>query len=343
MANELTEHDAQKLFQEVSQSIRSNDTLKLDELIDVKPVEGNPEEVTTPPADEPVETETPPETPASDEGTQGEETPSGDEPTEEVPEKEKAKTPDELATLKEQLDGLKKENHHLKSQAGRMPHVQSKVKELDKKLEELRKQLSSPSSQPSTKIKPEVQKKLEKLKASDPELAELMEETLGLASDGVARELLTAQISQIEADRTAEYEAYHKAQWETLVQEVPNAKDIFADRHWKEWKSKQSRAVQELAGSDEAEDVIFAIKRYEQDMLAMYPELAKKKDEQSPAPTPDPEAAERAKQVEAARQQKQAKSVVPNSPNAAAQVSSPSDAMSLFKKFSEEIRKERLG
>jgi myosin heavy subunit len=345
MSNPLSDADAQKLFNEVSQSIRSNDVIKLDELVEAKPAEGNPENEETPAApvvDEPQETtETQePSTPAD--GTQ-EETPPTEEVAEEVPAKQGEQTPDELATLKEQLENIKKENHRLKSQAGRMPHMQSKVKELDKKLEELRKYLSSPSSQPSAKIKPELQKKLQKLKETDPELAEVMEETLSMTSDGVARELLTAQIAQVESDRKAEYDAYYKAQWDRLVEEVPNAKEIFANEHWKTWKNKQSRAMQELAGSDDAEDVIFAINKYAEDMLKLHPELATKKDEQPPAAPADPAAAEKAKQVEAARKQRKTTSVVTETPAAAAQVSTPSDAESLFKKFSDEIRKGRLG
>lgn len=338
---DLNDTEAQKLFQEVSQSIRDNDTLKLDELVDVKPDEGNPEPEVPTPADEPEQNTETQDTPTSNDGTQ-ETSPPADNAAEEGQSDEGASTPDELATLREQLENIKKENHHLKSQTGRMPHLQSRVKELDKKLEELRNQLSSPSSQPSAKIRPEIQKKLAKLKETDPELAEIMEDTLSSASDGVARELLNAEIIKTESLRKAEYEAYHNAEWQKLVEVVPNAKDIFSDPHWAEWKSKQSRAVQELAGSDSAEDVIFAINRYAADMVAMYPELGKG-NEEAPAPSTDPVTAEKAKQVETARQQRKETSVVAGTPNAAGQVSTPSDAMSLFKKYSEEIRKERLG
>ena len=341
MTTELTEAEAQKLFHEVSQSIRTNDTLKLDELVDVKPVEGNPEPEELPavveeqpPVEEPVQ-----EAPSSNDGTQ--------EPTppvvaEEEPAKTDAQTPDELATLKAQLEGLKKENHHLKSQAGRMPHLQSRVKDMDKKLEELRTQLNSPSSQPSTKIKPELQKKLAKLRETDPELADVIEEASTATADGTHRERIQAEIDSTEALRKSEYEAYHAAQWGKLVEEVPNADKIFKGKHWTDWKGEQSKAIQALASSDDADDVIFAIRKYEQDMIAKYPELAPKVE--TPAvPAPDAAAAEKAKQIEQQRAQRKQTSVVATSPSAPAQVTSPSDATSLFNKFSDEIRKARLG
>lgn len=340
----LSDDDAQKLFQEVSQSIRENNTSKLDELIEVKPAEGNPETEEAPAVTEeaPQETEQTQEAPSSDEGTQEQSPP---ETAEEQPEKPEAKTPDELATLKEQLEAIKKENHHLKSQAGRMPHMQSKVKELDKKLEELRTRLSSPSSQPSTKIKPVLQAKLDKLRETDPELADIIEASATAASDGTASELINAEIAHTEALRKAEYEAYHKAQWDHLVEEVPNAPDIFKGKHWAEWKAGKSKVWQTLASSDEAEDVIAAIREYEKDMLAKYPELAKPQEVATPpaTTTPDAAAAEKAKQIEAARQKSKQSSVTTGTPTAPAQVSTPSDAASLFKKYSEEIRKSRLG
>lgn len=348
MSNELSADDAQKLFNEVSQSIRSNDVLKLDELVEAKPVEGNPSEEVPPAADdEPQEEETSQETPGSDEeeGTK-ETTPPADEPAEVQPEEKGKEEPEELATLRAQLEAIKKENHHLKSQAGRMPHLQSKVRDLDKKLEQLRAQLHSPSSQPSAKILPEVQKKLAKIRESDAELADAMEASIAAATDVAAREQIVAQISEIEAARKAEYEAYHKAEWSRLVEAVPNAQDIFKSPHWGKWKEGQTSAMQQLAGSDNADDVIFAIRRYEADMLEQYPELRQKETPPAGGKTPEEiaaEAAEKARQVEAARQQRRETSVVTGTPNAAAQTQQPSDAAALFKKFSEQIRKDRLG
>lgn len=343
---DLNETDTKKLFDEVSKSIRDNDTLKLDELIDVKPDEGNPEEdLDDSPADEeqPDEVEAPQDEPAEDE--EQDTPPPGDEPAEKQSEKKDEGSPDELATLREQLENIKKENHRLKSQAGRVPHLQSRIKEFDRRLDELNKQLNSPSSQPSTKIAPELQKIVAKIRETDPELADAMEATARTASDGVARELLTSQIASIEAARKEEYEAYHRAEYQRLIESVPNAPDIFADKHWTEWKSSQTKVWQDLASSDNADDVIFAIKKYTEDMIAKYPELAPKEEQQTPpaAQSPDPEAAKKAAEVEAARQRRKDKAVVTNSPTPAGQVSTPSDAAALFKKYSEEIRKTRLG
>lgn len=336
---ELTEKEAQNIFNATSSAIRENDVEKLAKLAlepEVKDDSGTPSvEQPDPiqPEDTGKETDTPPLDDKSAEKKEEEE--SKETPKEELTELEK---------LQAQLAAVSKENHALKSQAGRVPHIQSRLQELDRKLEEYTKAKASPSSQPSTKIEPEVQAILKGIKETDPELADAVAKAIAKASDAVAEDSHSREFASVKAQHAETLKQYQDAETERFLEMYPNAKEVFASPSFTGWKSKQSRAVQALIASDNADDVAFTFEKYATDMLAEHPELRTKVENQ---PVVDEAAAklaaEKAKQVETERQRKKETAANVGSSNATGKVELPVDADALFKKFSEEIRKDRTG
>ena len=324
MSNELSDKEAQELFAQVSTAIQDAD--KLNELMSAEPTEE--EEIT--------------ETPTSEETTTEEENTSV-EMTEETTTEEEETPPakSELDELREQLQKMQKENHALRSQAGRMPHVQRKIKELDAKLEELNQRAASPSNRPSTAINEKVKAALKGIGDTDPELADAIAEAMKTAISGQEDHMLTRERETLELLRQQEYQAYQAGEVQRLLDMYPNAPEVFASQSWKEWKSQQTERIIALADSDSADDVSFAFKLYADAMLAQNPNLAAQVDKD----TGVDEAANRAKaaQIEQERKRKQEKSVVVGSPAAQGKVSLPDDPEALFRKYSEEIRKNISG
>jgi len=233
-----------------------------------------------------------------------------------------------------------KENHALKSQAGRVPHVQRRLKELDQKLEELTKRSSSPSNRPSTNIQPKVLEALKGIRETDAELADTIAAAIAQATDGVSDEFLSRERENLTSQRAQTYSDYQDGEASRLLDMYPNAKEVFSSPTWKEWKTTQSSGIQNLADSDSADDVSYAFKKYAEDMVAKYPELAKTEVTPVEAPTVnDPKAAK----IEEERARKLAASVVMGTPNAAGKSALPSDPKALFEQYSKQIRKEITG
>lgn len=332
---DLTQEDAQRLFNNVSKAVKDNDLEKLDSLY----VDKDPEVDTDLEEDKPDPDNQPdPDTGKPDE----EDGDDGDSPLNEADDPLKEKDDDqvpvdkELAALKEQLESMKKENHALKSQAGRVPHVQKRLRELDKKLEEL--QNASPSSQTSTKIKPKLDALLEGLKETDAVLADTIAKAIEQATNGVDEQMRAREIESLTFMREQESSAYQAQEASRLLEMFPNAKEVFTSPHWASWKEKQSDGVLSLAGSSNADDVARAFKMYAEDMVKEYPNLA------SPASkTADPADADKAKKIEEERARKKQTAANINSPNAPGKTSLSDDPEALFKKYSEQLRKERHG
>jgi hypothetical protein len=343
VSNDLTEQEAAKLFEQVSNASRENDSLKLSELMQADAIE----EVA------PVEEDKPEETPAEvvdeevkPDKVEADKASSPPEKAEEVEPKEEVKPsePSELEKLREQVARLDKENHRLSSQAGRVPYVQRKIKEIDKKLEDLAK--ASPSSHPSAEIQKKVLEKLKVVRDNDPELADAIAgaiAALGEATDGITDEVKAKEIDSLKHLRQLEVSAYQEAEANRILEVYPNAPEVFASNEWKKWKAEQTSAWATLANSDTADDVMFAMEKYAKDMIAKYPELAKEEPKGVETPAVDAKAKEEAQKVEAERQRKQKTSVVIGSPSAPSKVGLPDDPNALFEKFSGEIRKQISG
>lgn len=336
--SDLNDEDVNKLFNNFSQAIRDNDVDKLHDLSKEETQEEKdlPEEETPDVANEPDEDQ--PQEEDEQEGDSPQETADNEGGEEEVPEKKS-----ELDQLKEQLATLKKENHSLKSQAGRMPHVQKRLRELDKKLEELTKQSSSPSSSTaSTRIQPELDAILKSVKDSDPELAEAIAKAAMRSAELASEESRTKEIDTIRFLRQQESSAYEQAEAERLLEMYPNAPQVFASKHWSDWMKSQSEGIQNLANSNNADEVSFAMEKYARDMLAQYPELAGKASQAAKSEAPEG-AQTQAKKIEEQRRKRKETSANVSSPNAPGKVSVPDDPEALFRKFSKQFEKERTG
>jgi ribosomal protein L10 len=338
MTQELSDKEVAKLFNEVSNSLRGNDTIKLDELMSAEKVE-----VEEPaPTDESLPDEPEDNTPVEKEEEDKEGGPQDDKPADEpgdddgVPAKKEES--DEVSKLREQLAKLEKDNHSLRSQAGRVPHVQRRLQELDKKLDELTKKQPTPSSQLSDKILD----KLKGIKETDPELADSIAAAIAEATSAVATESHNVAADTLKTLREAEAASAYESEMDRLLGMYPNAKEIFASSHWKEWKSSATNVWKQLASSDNADDVAEAFEKYAKDMQTKFPELANVSKEEPVVKQP-PAKNEEAEKIEEERARKKATSVKVGSPTAPAKVSMPDDPDALFKKFSEQIRKERTG
>jgi hypothetical protein len=360
MSDEMTEQEAQKLFNEVGKALKDDDNVKLTELMTAEITSAD--ETETKEVVEETRTETKEEVKEKTEASK--ETPAnGAASTEAATEtKEVKKTPpikaesgeqkdttkvvevSEADKLKEQLAKLSKENHDLRSQAGRVPHVQRKIQELDKKLAELAKANSTPSSQPSAKIKPEVDELLKGIKETDPDLANAIAKAIGKASDAVTQDTRAKETETLQFLRNQEYQTYQAAEASRLLELYPNAVAVFKSPSWTEWKQGQSARIAGLADSDTADDVAVAFNKYTADMIQKYPDLAKSQTHVEATPSQAAsESAAAAQKVEAERQRKLKTSANVGSPNAAGKVGMPDDPGALFAKYSEEIRKQRTG
>jgi ElaB/YqjD/DUF883 family membrane-anchored ribosome-binding protein len=343
-----TELDTDKLFNEISQAMRDGDSNKLSDLTAEQAPnpdddQDKDEEQLQPDdrADDDEADDADDGKPDADDGDEkgpqeGKDDPTADKTGEK--DKNKPQESDELTKLREQLEKLNKENHALKSQAGRVPHVQKRLRELDKKLEELTKNQTSPSSQVATKLQAKIDAALKDVKKDDAELADAITKAIIEATQGVADESSTKEIETLRFLREQEAKAYQQEQLEILLENHPNAPEVFRSPHWNKWKESQSSAIQALADSNTAEDVMFAFKKYKDDMLRQHPDLAPKADTQ-----PNEDAAAKAKKIEEERQRKKNNAADVRSPNAAGKKLMPDDPEALFKKYAEQFRKERTG
>jgi ElaB/YqjD/DUF883 family membrane-anchored ribosome-binding protein len=336
MTNEV-DFDPNKLFNEISTAIRADDGNKLSELTTTPALEKE---------EEPLETEVPAEEEEQPEEVKEEEEKSPPEDdkagkTEEETEEEGEKVVEksELDLLKEQLNRVTKENHNLKSQAGRVPHVQKRLRELDKKLEELERKSTSPSSQTSEKIKPQVDAILKGIRETDAELADAVAKAIAVATEGVAAESLTKEKDTLVFLRQQELEQHQEMEAQRLLDMYPNAPEVFQSKHWSDWKSQQSAGVVGLANSDSADDVALAFEKYARDMQALFPELQSEQKAVKPAANDD--ATEKARQIEEERLKRRSTAASIGSPNAAGKIAVSDDPQALFEKYVKEIRKSR--
>lgn len=362
MSTELTDAEAQKLFNQIAAA--GTDPEKLDKAMTAPEASddvdkgGDLEKTddTTVVIEDDKSGETPDDDTQKDDVTvdvdktkEDDETPPPDKAEDTSKDnKNKDQAPDDLAKLREQLDKLTKENHSLRSQAGRVPHVQRKLKEIDKKLEELNQKSASPSNHPSATIQPKVLEKLKGIRETDPELADAIAAALQEASTGLADDALNREKQTLTLLREQELEAFEEEQAQMLLKLVPNAGEVVNSASWIEWKKEQSEDVLRLATSSYADSVLLAMDKYARDMKAKYPDLNKttdaaQKSEDTVKTVADAEAAKKAAQIEEERRRKQATAASVSSPNASGKVSLPDDPEALFKKYSEEIRKQRTG
>lgn len=331
-----TDEELNKLFNEVSASLQSNDVVKLDELL--KDEELSTTATETAPAEEtpPAETENADKTPPTAE------TPTDEEEPTQTTEQTNSEPEDELGKLREQLKKLSADNHRLSSQAGRVPHLQRRLREIDQKLEQLDKVAASPSNRPSTAITSKLDEKLKNIRETDPELADTIAELakgLATATDEVADETLRRERDSLTAQREIDHREYVEHEKNRLLDMYPNAIEVFRSDSWKEWKSGQSERIIGLAQSDSADDVALAFRLYAEDMQRRFPEVGTQTPPPAATTVQDPKAA----QIEEERKRKKETAVVIGSPTAPGKSELPDNAEALFAKYSEDIRKSMTG
>lgn len=348
MTDALTEQDSNKLFNEISKAIQDNDSTKLSELTEQsapdddvnkeQPDQTQPEvnteddskDDTTTPADGKDDETSPLDKPADD---------NADDKKEEG----KPEVSDEVAALKEQIEKLNKDNHNLRSQAGRIPSVQKRIRELDKKLEELASKQTSPSSQPSDKLKPEIDELLKGVKETDPELAEAIAKAIAKATEGVAQEIRTKERETISLLREQESIAYQEMEANRLLEMYPNAAEVFRSEHFIKWKANQPDGVRALAESSSADEVSVAFEKYAKDMVTQYPELADKATTPATPVVDGKDNTEQARKIEAERQKRKTTTANVSSPNASGKIPVNDNPEALFEKHFKEIQKQISG
>lgn len=341
MSRELSDEDAQKLFNEIAAA--SGDHSKLDQLLATTPdPEDDKPDVVPPVEDDKVDVEDPTDPDKSDE--EDKDPSHDDDPAKDSPKDED--TPDEdpkLKELREQLKALEGENHKLRSQAGRVPHIQRKLKEYDRKLEELDKRASSPSGRPSSAIQAKVLEKLKGIRETDSELADAIASAFAVANEEYDRTDLDRDRETLKLLKDQELETYRAEQLDLLVSWYPNASEVVNSPSWEEWKKEQSQGILALAHSDNASEVAHAFRLYSEDMQKKYPDLVAKQPEAKAPASPNNEEALKAAQIEEERKRRKETSVVKQSNSAPGKVKGPDDEEALFKKFYEEALKARTG
>lgn len=338
MTNELSDKDADKLLNQITNAMKDGDSTKLDELMASEVVPEEPE--VTFEEDEVAEDESPEETPADEDQPEiEEEDKTKDDPQDKADQpvdKKESEPTDELSKLKDQLAALANENHKLRSQAGRVPHVQRRLQELDKKLADLETKKSTPSNQPSDVVL----EKLKGIKETDPELAQAIADAVAAATSGLTEQLHNKDRETLHLLREQELAQQHENEIDRLLVMYPNAVEVFQSKTWKDWKATLSPGIKALAESDNADDVAHAFEMYGQAMLEKHPELAPKEEHSAtPVTKTNPEA----EKIEQQRQRKKQTTAVVGSPNASGKVAVPDDPDALFKKYFAQIQKERSG
>lgn len=350
MSEELSEKDSNKLFNEISKAIQDNDSNKLSELTEeLAPVEDENKEQVLPDQPEKSEAEETPNSESTpDDKVEDEEKSPLDKPADDNVDKDKKETSasegdEELAKLKEQIEKLNKENHSLRSQAGRVPYVQKRIRELDKKLEELATKQASPSSQPATKLKPEIDELLKGVRESDEDLAEAIAKAIITAQNHATQDMNTKERETLTLLREQEVAAYQEMEAKRLLEMYPNAPDVFRSESFANWKANQSDGIRALAESGSADDVAHAFEKYARDMVALHPELAAKVEATPATPTEDNANTEQARKIEAERQKRKSTAANVSSPNASGKITGNDDPEALFEKYTKEIQKQIRG
>lgn len=318
---ELTEEDAAKLFNDVSEAIREEDSTKLSALL----VQESPEE------EQPNE-ETHEETP--EEEVEQEE--DKEESAEEADNKQETEEEDPLAKLKAEIEELRKAHHTFSSQVGRVPGIQRRLAEYDRQLAELK---SATSGKPSDKTDPEIEAALKDLEDTDPALAKTIKDVVNKAKSQVDTGHIAREIERVQSLREIEYAEYASQQKDILLSKYPNAPEVFKSQHWQSWKKEQPEHIRNLATADSADAVIMALDMFKKDMIQKYPELNK----QTQTEEEQPQVNERAQQIEEERRKKQTSSAAISNGKPPVRGKEPANPQALFEQYSEQVRKEITG
>jgi hypothetical protein len=244
----MTKTPEEKLFDAINKAVSENDTDAVDALL--APIEdlGNAD---------PIKEEAPEPENKTDEA-KIEDEPATTRSDYNGSEVEGTET-DEAAELRRQLEESKQAQHRLKSDAGRVPGLQRKLAELDKRLKEMAERSADPNDVDASYEDALNNEHLSIVRETDPILAKAIEASIKQAltvarkhSTETAREVTTAFVED------HDHEALRQ-QWDILVEQVPDAADIFKSGAWERWKDKQDPETRAKAESPLANEVLEAI------------------------------------------------------------------------------------
>lgn len=251
----MTKDVEQQFYDEVAKAIHTQDSDTLNTLIEFDENKKAPE--TDPKQEDPVE----------DQGQEGLEKPvETDEPSDEPRSDDSAESDngeETVESLKRQLEEARNVDHRLKSDAGRVPGLQRKLAELDKKLQEMAEKSAATNENGDDASGDAIDNEhLAIIRETDPTLAAAIEKSIAAALKSAKRSSVDAARVVTETFRQEEEEANLRHEWNVLVQEAPDAPEIFRSKEWDEWKQTISPSMRLLAESATADDVLIAIDRF---------------------------------------------------------------------------------
>lgn len=247
-----------------------------------------------------------------------------------IPDEVFSSLPDQV---KEAITALKNRNaellHQYKSREGRLSALDRTVNELRKKIAEyefaLQKQTPSLKNQEHEAKREAVSEKiasgisLEELEQDkdyqsllevDPVMARLLKRQAELLIQKAEQAVLSKINQHVSKVDEFVYDRYLEEQTQKLLSVVPNAYEVmtYVDPEtgfspWKNWVESVPESIRRLALSDKADDVIYALKLYRDDMEAYYGAQSSRsasQQEQRPAEQPHNHQAARASNPQSA-------------------------------------------
>lgn len=248
----------QQFYDEVSKAIHAQDTDTLSTLIEFEPEKKTVEDPKL-------------EDPATDQEQEDLEKPTEtDEPEDNSRSDDNVESDDDdksVESLKRQLEEARNVQHRLKSDAGRVPGLQRKLAELDKKLQEMAERSAATTEDGDDASKDAFDNEhLAIIRETDPTLAAAIEKSISAALVAANKRSVEAARVVTDTFRQEEEEAALRQEWDILVQEAPDAPEIFRSKEWDEWKQTITPSMRMLAESSVAEDVLIAIDRFNKTM-----------------------------------------------------------------------------
>jgi hypothetical protein len=179
-------------------------------------------------------------------------------------------SPEVLAEVQKLKDERAQLEHRVKSELGRVPYLQRKV-------EELSRQTSQPPTPPvgstaATKTSGKFAERLARAREVDPDLADLFEAAIEEISAPL-REELTNEVHQTkQAIADKEYEELWQREKAKLLQQVPQADEVFKHPMYKQWKSEIPENLLRLSSSVYADEVVIALEQFAKYVALQSPE-----------------------------------------------------------------------
>lgn len=271
------EKTQEELFEEImaaKQAGTSYDKVVREAEISSEPVDDEPKELDTPPAEEPEKKEIPAEE-VKEDATPA--LPADVLATPDAKDDWEASLPDEV---KEKVKALREERnlleHRVKSELGRIPFLQRKVDELSRQRSEPQTKpvKEEPAATKTSNTKSKLEEKLAEARAVDPALADLLQ----LVKDETEQSLREEFSSKVKQTEDLVLGKEQEQRWHNekarLLQMVPQADDVFAHPLWKEWKTNvATETMRGMIESVNADDMVVALEQFSKYVAVVQPDL----------------------------------------------------------------------